>query len=325
MYITGPDVVKQVTHEAVTHEKLGGAMTHATHSGVAHFAIAGEGECLHEVRRLLSFLPPNNLEDSPVVETGDDPRRRSEDMPTRVPDDPSKPYDIREVVYRVIDGGDLMEVHEHFAQNIVVGFARMVGRSVGIVANQPLYLSGVLDIDSSRKAARFVRFCDAFNIPIVTFVDVPGFMPGTAQESGGIITHGAKLVYAYAEAIVPKVTVIVRKAYGGAYLAMGSKHLRGDVNYAWPSAEIAVMGPDAAVGIIFRSQLQEAEDRAALRAQLVADYQERFASPYFAAERGYVDDVIDPRDTRLQIIRALEMLQNKTDTTPRRKHGNIPL
>ena len=325
MYITGPDVIRAVTQEEVTHEELGGAMTHATRSGVAHFAVEGEEECLHEVRRLLSFLPPNNLEDPPVVETGDDPRRRSEDMPTLVPNDPVKPYDMREVVYRVIDGGDLMEVHAHFAQNIVVGFARMAGRSVGIVCNQPLYLAGVLDIDSARKAARFVRFCDAFNIPIVSFVDVPGFLPGTAQEFGGIITHGAKLVYAYAEASVPKVTVIVRKAYGGAYLAMGSKHLRGDVNYAWPTAEIAVMGPDAAVNIIFRKELQEAEDREALRAQLVADYQERFASPYFAAERGYVDDVIDPRETRWQIIRALEMLQNKTDSSPRRKHGNIPL
>jgi propionyl-CoA carboxylase beta chain len=242
-----------------------------------------------------------------------------------VPDDPVKPYDIREVVHRVVDGGDFMEVHRHFAQNIVVGFARMGGRSVGIVANQPLYLAGVLDIDSSRKAARFVRFCDAFNIPLVTFVDVPGFLPGTAQEFGGIITHGAKLVYAYAEASVPKVTVIVRKAYGGAYLAMGSKHLRADVNYAWPSAEIAVMGPDAAVNIIFRNQLQSAEDREALRAQLVQDYKERFASPYAAAERGYLDDVIDPRETRWQIVRALEMLRNKTDSTPRRKHGSIPL
>ncbi|MGD0764967.1 MAG: carboxyl transferase domain-containing protein [Dehalococcoidia bacterium] len=325
MYITGPDVIRTVTQEAVTHEDLGGAMTHASRSGVAHFAVEGEEECLHEVRRLLSFLPLNNLEDPPVVETGDDPRRRSEDMISLVPDDPVKPYDMREVVYRVIDGGDLMEVHAHFAQNIVVGFARMAGRSVGIVCNQPLYLAGVLDIDSARKAARFVRFCDAFNIPIVTFVDVPGFLPGTAQEFGGIIVHGAKLVYAYSEASVPKVTVIVRKGYGGAYLAMGSKHLRGDVNYAWPTAEVAVMGPDAAVNIIFRKELQEAEDREALRAQLVADYQERFASPYFAAERGYVDDVIDPRETRWQIIRALEMLQNKTDTSPRRKHGNIPL
>ena len=309
----------------MTHEELGGAMTQATRSGVAHFAIDGEEECLHEVRRLLSYLPSNNVDDPPLLEIGDDPHRRAEDMLNLVPEDPVKPYDIREVVYRVVDGGDFMEVHRHFAQNIVVGFARMGGRTVGIVANQPLYLAGVLDIDSSRKAARFVRFCDAFNIPIVTFVDVPGFLPGTAQEFGGIITHGAKLVYAYAEASVPKVTVIVRKAYGGAYLAMGSKHLRADVNYAWPTAEIAVMGPDAAVNIIFRNQLQSAEDREALRAQLVQDYKDRFASPYAAAERGYLDDVIDPRDTRWQVVRALEMLRNKTDSTPRRKHGSIPL
>jgi len=325
MYITGPDVIRAVTQEEVTHEDLGGAMTQATRSGVAHFAIEGEEECLYEVRRLLSYLPSNNVDDPPFLEIGDDPHRRAEDMLNLVPEDPVKPYDIREVVYRVVDGGDLMEVHRHFAQNIVVGFARMGGRTVGVVANQPLYLAGVLDIDSSRKAARFVRFCDAFNIPIVTFVDVPGFLPGTAQEFGGIITHGAKLVYAYAEASVPKVTVIVRKAYGGAYLAMGSKHLRADVNYAWPTAEIAVMGPDAAVNIIFRNQLQSAEDREALRAQLVEDYKERFASPYVAAERGYLDDVIDPRETRWQVVRALEMLRNKTDSMPHRKHGNIPL
>ena len=325
MYITGPDVIKVVTQEEVSHEELGGAMTQASRSGVAHFAVEGEEECLHEVRRLLSFLPSNNIDDAPLLETGDDPHRRAEDMLNLVPEDPVKPYDIREVVYRIVDGGDFMEVHAHFAQNVVVGFGRMGGRTVGLVCNQPLYLAGVLDIDSSRKSARFVRFCDAFNIPIVTLVDVPGFLPGTAQEFGGIITHGAKLVYAYSEASVPKVTVIVRKAYGGAYLAMGSKHLHADVNYAWPTAEIAVMGPDAAVGIIFRNQIQGAEDREALRAQLVQDYKDRFASPYAAAERGYLDDVIDPRETRGQIIRALEMLRNKADSTPRRKHGSIPL
>jgi propionyl-CoA carboxylase beta chain len=325
MYITGPDVIRAVTQEKVTHEELGGAMTQASRSGVAHFAVEGEEECLYEVRRLLSFLPSNNVDDAPLMEVGDDPHRRAEDMLNLVPEDTMKPYDIREVVYRVVDGGDFMEVHRHFAQNVVVGFGRMAGRTVGVVANQPLYLAGVLDIDSSRKAARFVRFCDAFSIPIVTFVDVPGFLPGTAQEFGGIITHGAKLVYAYAEASVPKVTVIVRKAYGGAYLAMGSKHLRADVNYAWPGAEIAVMGPDAAVNVIFRNQLQSAEDREALRAQLVQDYKDRFASPYVAAERGYLDDVIDPRQTRWEVIRALEMLRHKTDSTPRRKHGNIPL
>jgi propionyl-CoA carboxylase beta chain len=325
MYITGPEVIKAVTQEEVSHEELGGAMTQASRSGVAHFAIAGEEDCLHEVRHLLSFLPLNNMEDPPVLPIGDDPHRRSEEMLVLVPDDPVKPYDMREVIFRVVDSGDFMEVHAHFAQNIVVGFGRLAGRSVGIVANQPLYLAGVLDIDSSRKAARFVRFCDAFNIPIVTFVDVPGFLPGTAQEFGGIINHGAKLVYAYAEATVPKVTVIVRKAYGGAYIAMGSKHLRADVNLAWPIAEIAVMGPDAAVNIIFRGELAEAADAAALRGELMAKYQDRFASPYVAAERGYIDDVIDPRETRWRIIRALEMLQHKTDTTPRKKHGNVPL
>ena len=325
MFVTGPDVIRAATQESVTHEELGGAITQATRSGVAHFAVDGEEECLHEVRRLLSFIPSNNLEEPPPLETGDDPRRRSEDMITLVPEDPSKSYDMREIVYRIVDGGDFMEVHSHFAQNIIVGLGRMGGRTVGIVANQPLYLAGVLDIDSSRKAARFVRFCDAFNIPIVTLVDVPGFLPGTAQEFGGIITHGAKLVYAYAEASVPKVTVIVRKAYGGAYIAMGSKHLRTDVNYAWPTAEIAVMGPDAAVNVIFRSRLKEAEDAEALREELVSEYKERLASPYVAAERGYLDDVIDPRDTRWKIIRALEMLRNKTDATPRRKHGSIPL
>ena len=325
MYITGPDVIRAVTQEEVTHEELGGAMTHATRSGVAHFASQNEEECLNSVRELMSFLPLNNMEDPPVVATADDPHRRSEDMLVLVPDDPVKPYDMREVIYRVVDSGDFLEVHAHFAQNIVVGFARMAGRTVGIVANQPLYLAGVLDIDSSRKAARFVRFCDAFNIPIITFVDVPGFLPGTSQEFGGIISHGAKLVYAYSEATVPKVTIIVRKGFGGAYDAMGSKHLRADINYAWPIAEIAVMGPDAAVNIIFRNQLQESADPEALRAQLIRDYQERFASPYIAAERGYIDDVIDPRETRWQIIKALEMLRNKTDTTPRKKHGNIPL
>jgi propionyl-CoA carboxylase beta chain len=325
MYVTGPEVIKAVTQESVTHEELGGAMTQATRSGVASFAIAGEEDCLHEVRHLLSFLPLNNMEDPPLALVSDDPHRRSEEMLVLVPDDRVKPYDMRELIYRVVDSGDFLEVHAHFAQNIVVGLGRMAGRTVGIVANQPLYLAGVLDIDSSRKAARFVRFCDAFNIPIVTFVDVPGFLPGTAQEFGGIITHGAKLVYAYAEATVPKVTVIVRKAYGGAYIAMGSKHLRADVNLAWPTAEIAVMGPDAAVGIIFRSELKEDADPVALRTKLIEEYREKFTSPYAAAERGYIDDVIDPRETRWRVIRALEMLQRKTDSTPRKKHGNVPL
>ena len=325
MYITGPDVIKAVTGEKITHEELGGAIAHATRSGVCHFAVEGEEECLMELRRLMSFLPLNNMEDPPLVETADDPRRRQDDLLTILPDDPNKPYDMRDIILRVVDAGDFMEVQEHFAQNIVVGFARMADRTVGIVGNQPLYLAGVLDIDSSRKAARFVRFCDCFNIPIITFVDVPGFLPGISQEYGGIITHGSKLVYAYSEATVPKVTIITRKAYGGAYDAMGSKHLRADVNLAWPSGEIAVMGPDAAVNIIYRQRLAQAENSDELREQLIADYKEKFANPYVAAERGYIDDVIDPQETRFKIIRALEMLRNKTDNNPPKKHGNIPL
>ena len=325
MYITGPEVVKAVTGEDVTHEELGGATVHATRSGVCHFAIEGDEECLQEVRRLLSFPPLNNMEDSPLMETGDEPGRRDEDLLRVVPDDPSRPYDMREVIYRVVDAGDFMEVHEQFAQNIIIGFARMAGRTVGIVGNQPVYLAGVLDIDSSRKAARFVRFCDAFNIPILTFVDVPGYQPGTAQEWGGIISQGSKLVYAYSEATVPKVTIIVRKAYGGAYDAMGSKHLRADVNFSWPTGEIAVMGPDAAVNIIYRREIEKAKSAEAERQRLIAEYKERFANPYVAAARGFIDDVIDPRDTRPKVIRALEMLRNKTDSTPAKKHGNIPL
>jgi len=325
MFITGPDVIKSVTGEDVTHEELGGAMAHATRSGVAHFAIENEEDTLLEVRRLLSFLPLNNMEEPPLMETGDDVHRRSEDMVQIVPDDPTKSYDVREVIYRIVDLGDFMEVHANWAQNVVCGFARMAGRTVGIVANQPLYLAGVLDIDSSRKAARFVRFCDAFNIPILTLVDVPGFLPGTSQEYGGIIVHGAKLVFAYSEATVPKVTVILRKAYGGAYDAMGSKHLRADMNFSWPQGEIAVVGPEPAVNILYRQRLAESEDAAAERAKLVAEYSERFANPYVAAARGYVDDVIDPRDTRWKVIRAFEMLRSKTDTLPPKKHSNLPL
>jgi acetyl-CoA carboxylase carboxyltransferase component len=325
MYITGPDVIKAVTGEDVTHEDLGGAMAHANRSGVCHFAIEGEEECLQEVRRLMSFLPLNNMEGPPLMETGDDPTRRDEDLLRIIPDDALRPYDMREIIYRVVDAADFMEVHEHFSQNIIVGFARMAGRTVGIVGNQPIYLSGVLDIDSSRKAARFVRFCDAFNIPIVTFVDTSGYLPGTSQEYGGIIAHGAKLVYAYAEATSPKVTLIVRRAYGGAYDAMGSKHLRADINYSWPTGEIAVMGPDAAVNIIHRRELEKADDPEAMRRQLIDQYKARFANPYVAAARGYIDDVIDPRETRPKIIRALEMLRNKTDSTPPKKHGNVPL
>jgi acetyl-CoA carboxylase carboxyltransferase component len=325
MFITGPDVIKSVTFEDVTHEELGGAMAHASRSGVAHFAIENEEDTLLEVRRLVSFLPLNNMDDPPTVETGDPPARRSDDLLGIVPDDSTKSYDVREVIHQVVDAGDFMEVHAQFAQNICVGFARLAGRSVGIVANQPMYLAGVLDIDSSRKAARFVRFCDAFNIPILTLVDVPGYLPGVAQEYGGIIIHGAKLVYAYAEATVPKVTVILRKAFGGAYDAMGSKHLRADMNFSWPQGEIAVVGPEPAVNILYRSRLQEAADPIAERAQLTADYAERFANPYVAAARGYVDDVIDPRDTRTKVIHAFEMLRGKTDSTPAKKHSNLPL
>jgi len=325
MYITGPDVIRAVTQEEVTHEELGGAQVHSSKSGVAHFAIEGEEDCLAEVRRLLSFLPANNMEDPPYSEAADDPTRSCDDLTSIVPADPSKPYDAHDVIYSIVDDGDFLEVHPFWAGNIVVGFARMGGRPVGIVANNPVALAGILDVDSSRKAARFVRFCDAFNVPIVTLVDVPGYLPGTSQEYGGIITHGAKLIYAYAEATVPKVTIIVRKAYGGAYDVMGSKHLRADVNYAWPSAEIAVMGPDGAVNIIFRREIEAAGDAEAKRKELVEQYRQQFANPYVTASRGFIDDVIEPRDTRLKIIRALEMLQNKTDSNPPKKHGNIPL
>jgi acetyl-CoA carboxylase carboxyltransferase component len=325
MYITGPDVIRAVTQEEVTHEELGGAQVHSSKSGVAHFAIEGEEDCLAEVRRLLSFLPANNMEDPPYSEPVDDPTRSCDDLASIVPADPSKPYDAHEVIYSIVDDGDLLEVHPFWATNIVVGFARLGGRPVGIVANNPVSLAGVLDVESSRKGARFVRFCDAFNVPIVTLVDVPGYLPGTGQEYSGIITHGAKLIYAYAEATVPKVTVIVRKAYGGAYDVMGSKHLRADVNLAWPSAEIAVMGPDGAVNIIFRREIEGADDAEAKRKELVEQYRQQFANPYVTASRGFIDDIIEPRQTRLKIIHALEMLQNKTDSNPPKKHGNIPL
>lgn len=325
MYITGPDVVRAVTGEDVTHEELGGALSNASKSGVAHFAHDSEEECLGEVRRLLSFIPQNNMEDPPSVESTDDPQRLEEELRYIVPEDASKPYDMKEIIIRVVDNGDFMEVHELYAPNIIVGFARLNGRSVGIVAQQPSYLAGVLDIDSSIKAARFVRFCDAFNIPLVTFVDVPGFMPGTAQEHGGIIKHGAKLIYAYSEATVPKISVITRKAYGGAYIVMSSKHLAGDINYAWPTAEIAVMGADGAVNIIARDEIKRSSNPGETRKRLVEEYQERFNNPYVAASRGYVDDVIDPMETRPKLIRALEMLQSKRDPNPPKKHGNIPL
>ena len=325
MYITGPDVIKSVTGEDVTHEELGGALAHAARSGVAHFVSDSEEECLTEVRRLLGFIPSNNIEDSPSVHTLDDPDRIDEAMSDLVPDEPNKAYDVRDIVLRAVDDEEFMEVHQEFAPNIVVGLARLNGKSVGIVANQPAYLAGVLDINASLKASRFVRFCDCFNIPLVTFVDVPGFMPGTDQEFGGIIKHGAKLLYAYAEATVPKISVLTRKAYGGAYIVMSSKHLRGDINLAWPSAEIAVMGPEGAVNIVFREQLAKAEDPVETRAALVEEYRDKFADPYIAASRGYLDDVIDPGQTRPRLIKALEMLQNKRETLPPKKHGNIPL
>ena len=325
MYITGPDVIQSVTGEQTTFEELGGAMSHAARSGVSQFAFADERACLDEVRRLLSFLPANNAEDPPVADGGDDPARRLDDILGVVPDDDSIPYDVRDVIERLLDDGDFLEVHEYFAQNIVVGFGRIGGRSVGIVANQPMYLGGVLDIDSSRKAARFVRVCDSFNVPIVTLVDVPGYLPGVAQEYGGIISHGAKLLYAYAEATVPLITVILRKAFGGAYVAMGSKHLGADVNFVWPGGAIAVMGGGQAVNIINRRELQAAEDEAAVRAGLVEDYRQRFEHPYIAAAKGYVDDVIDPRDTRARVARALRMLHRKAESPLAKKHGNIPL
>jgi acetyl-CoA carboxylase carboxyltransferase component len=325
MYITGPDVIRAATGEEVTHEQLGGALAHTTRSGVAHFAVAGDEACLQEVRRLLSFLPSNNMEDPPAVEAEDDPRRTSPELMTLVPDESNRSYDMHEVIAQVVDQGDFMEVQAGWAQNIIIGFARLDGRTVGIVANQPLIAAGVLDIDASRKAARFVRFCDCFNIPVVTFTDVPGFMPGVNQEHGAIIVHGAKLIYAYAEATVPKINVIIRKAYGGAYIVMSSKHMRGDINYAWPTGEAAVMGPEGAVNIIHRAEIREAADPDEVRRRLTEDYSARFAHPYVAAARGFVDDVIDPRETRPKLIRALQMLQNKTDSNPPKKHGNIPL
>jgi propionyl-CoA carboxylase beta chain len=328
MFITGPDVIRAVTHEEVTKEALGGARTHTTRSGVAHRAFADESGCLGALRELLTFLPQNNREDPPrqPIQHRTDPADRADaDLDRLIPTESSKPYDMTDVIHRVIDNGHLFEIQPDYAPNIVVGFARLDGRPVGIVANQPMHLAGCLDIDASLKAARFVRFCDCFNIPIVTFVDVPGFLPGTGQEFGGIIKHGAKLLYAFAEATVAKLTVITRKAYGGAYDVMSSKHIRGDMNFAYPTAEIAVMGPDAAVNIVFRDELAKAADPAAARAQYLAEYREKFASPYVAAELGYVDEIIRPRDTRGRLCGALSLFVNKRDTNPPRKHGNIPL
>jgi len=325
MFITGPDVIKTVTHQEVTKEALGGAITHNSVSGVAHFAADSDEHALRIVRELFSFIPSNNLEDPPRVEVSDPVDRLEPKLNDIVPEASNQPYDIRDVVNAVVDDGYFFEVQQMFAPNICVGFARLGGRSVGIVANQPAFLAGVLDISASVKGARFVRFCDCFNIPLITFEDVPGFLPGVSQEHGGIITHGAKLLYAYAEATVPKVTVITRKAYGGAYAVMASKHIRTDVNFAWPSAEIAVMGAEGAVGILYRRELNEAQDKESARNSRILELQDKFANPYIAAERGFVDEVIEPAQTRPKLIRALSLLENKRDTNPPRKHGNIPL
>src|SRR5881396_1913029 len=325
MFVTGPDVIKTVTHEEVTKEELGGALTHNSRSGVAHFAVDDDRACLALLRELLGYLPSNNLDDAPLHPTDDPPDREEAFLDTLIPPEPNKPYDIKRLIEAVADDGRFLEVHAHFAANIVVGFARFGGRSVGIVANQPAVLAGCLDIDASVKGARFVRFCDAFGIPLITFEDVPGFLPGTAQEWGGIIRHGAKLLYAYCEATVPKLTVVVRKAYGGAYDVMSSKHIRGDYNVAWPSAEMAVMGAEGAVNILYREEIARAADKAAERQRRVAEYNEKFASPWIAAELGYLDDVIEPQDTRPKLIAALEMLRHKRQSLPFKKHGNPPL
>jgi propionyl-CoA carboxylase beta chain len=325
MFVTGPDVIKTVTHEEVSKEDLGGAMTHNARSGVAHFAVDDDRACLALIRELLSYLPSNNLEPAPAHATEDPPEREDPTLDTLIPPEANKPYDIKKLITAVTDEGRFLEVHAHFAQNIVVGFGRFGGRSVGIVANQPAVLAGCLDIDASVKAARFVRFCDAFNLPLVTFEDVPGFLPGTAQEFGGIIRHGAKLLYAFAEATVPKITVVTRKAYGGAYCVMASKHIRTDLNLAYPTAEIAVMGPEGAVNVLYRRELGKAGDPEALRAQKVQEFREKFANPYAAADRGFIDEVIEPRQTRLKIITGLDMARTKRDQNPPKKHGNIPL
>lgn len=326
MFVTGPDVIKTVTHEEVTKEQLGGASTHSAKSGVCHFTSPSDAACLAAIRELLSYLPSNNLDDPPPGTSEDDPHRSSAKLNELVPVDPNKPYDMRELIQEVVDDGKFLEVHAGYARNILVGFARLGNQSVGILANQPAYLAGVLDIDASLKGARFVRFCDAFNIPILTFEDVPGFLPGTQQEYGGIIKHGAKLLFAYAEATVPKITVITRKAYGGAYCVMASKHLRTDANFAYPTAEIAVMGPEGAVNVLYRRELKAAGDEAeALRGKKVEEYRDKFSNPYVAAERGFVDAVIEPQDTRAHVIRALRQLGSKRSTVPPKRHGNLPL
>ncbi|MBI1747483.1 MAG: acyl-CoA carboxylase subunit beta [Acidobacteria bacterium] len=325
MFVTGPDVIKTVTHEEVTKEELGGAQTHGSVSGVSHFTADDDKSCLTLIRELLSFFPSNNLEDAPLRPSHDPPDRSDESLNTIVPAAPDQPYDMKDIILRVVDDGQYLEVHEDYAKNILVGFARLGGKSVGVVANQPAHLAGVLDINSSLKAARFVRFCDAFNIPLITFEDVPGFLPGTQQEFGGIIKHGAKLLYAFAEATVPKITVITRKAYGGAYCVMSSKHIRADINYAYPTAEIAVMGPEGAVNILYKSELAQAKEPAAQRQARVEEFREKFANPYVAAARGFIDEVIEPRFTRKKLISALTMLETKRDTNPPKKHGNLPI
>ena len=325
MFITGPDVIRTVTHEDVTKDQLGGAMTHNEISGVAHFAAKDDAECLSMIRELLSFVPSNNLEEPPRKTCSDPIDRADAALDTLVPAESNQPYEMKDVIQHVVDDGYFFEVQEHYAKNIVIGFARLGGKSVGVVANQPAFLAGTLDINASVKAARFVRFCDCFNIPLITFEDVPGFLPGTTQEYGGIIRHGAKLLYAFAEATVPKITVITRKAYGGAYCVMASKHIRADVNYAWPTAEIAVMGPEGAVDIVYKRDLEQAGDREAMRKEKIEEFRDRFANPYVAADRGFVDAVIQPHETRKKLIQALEMLENKRDKNPPKKHGNIPL
>ena len=325
MFVTGPDVVRTVTHEEVTFEELGGASIHGSKSGVAHFTAENEEDALFIVQQLMSYLPNNNMEDPPLVPSTDDLLRQDEELDSIVPDNPNRPYDMKEIIRRIVDDGQFLEVHEHWARNVMVGFARLGGRSIGVIAQQPAVLAGVLDVDASQKAARFVRFCDCFNIPLVVLEDVPGFMPGLNQEHGGIIRHGAKLLYAFSEATVPKLTVIVRKAYGGAYCVMNPRHIGADLVLAWPSAEIAVMGPEGAVNVIFRREIAAAEDPVSKRNDLVADYRTRFANPYIAAANGFIDDVIEPHESRPRLINALEMLQNKRDRLPPKKHGNIPL
>jgi acetyl-CoA carboxylase carboxyltransferase component len=325
MFITGPDVVKTVTGEDVTLEELGGAMTHASKSGVAHFVLPDERSALDEVRYLLSFLPSNNMEEPPRILIGDDPDRLCDDLRDLLPASPNQPYDMKKVIASVVDGGDYMEVHAAFAPQITCGFARIDGHTIGLISNQPQILAGVLDIDSSEKAARFVRTCDAFNVPIVTFVDVPGFMPGVDQEYGGIIRHGAKLLYAFCEATVPRISIITRKAYGGAYVVMNSKSIGADLAYAWPTAELAVMGSSGAVEIVYRRDLMNSDDPDTTRKQLTEEYEERYANPYIAAERGFIDDVIDPAETRQILSRSLDLLRGKREELPKRKHGNVPL